>query len=245
MSRSKAEAPMPLVELTDANLLARARLGDGAAFELIVRRHNRALFRAARGVLDDESRAQEAVQEAYFSAFKHMDSYQERASLKTWLTRIVVNQAISIQRRQHSEVSLDEKVIFLAYSQSAGGQTMAPMDGHCSYGGSSPPEMAASQQEMKHLLEAAIRRLPETYRSVFMLRAVEGMSVIDSAFCLGLSENVVKKRLSRARVMLRKDLEQQAKSQASDTFEFAGKHCDAVTAHVMAELTRWGMIKPV
>ncbi|WP_417614935.1 RNA polymerase sigma factor [Oceanisphaera sp.] len=238
MTDSRSEAVIPLFDLTDAGLLERARQGDGAAFELIVRRHNRALFRAARGVLDDEHRAQEAVQEAYLSAFKHMESYQGRASLKTWLTRIVVNQAISFKRRQHPEVSLDEKVTFLHGAQSEASQTVTPMaDKHT-------PEMAVSQQEMKHLLEAAIQRLPEMYRSVFMLRAVEGMSVTDSAYCLDLNEAVVKTRLLRAREMLRRDLMRQIEHQASDTFEFAGKRCDAVTAHVMTELIRWGLVKP-
>lgn len=239
MTHSKAAVAIPLAELTDVSLLDRARLGDGAAFELIVRRHNRALFRAARGILDDEHWAQEAVQEAYLSAFRHMESYQGRASLKTWLTRIVINQAISCKRRRRPEVSLDEKITFLHRTQCEGSQAGSPMaDKHS-------PEMAACQQEMKHLLEAAIRRLPEAYRSVFMLRAVEGMSVVDSAFCLELTEAVIKKRLSRAREMLRKDLVQQVESQASDTFEFAGKRCAAVTSHVMTELVRWGMIKSV
>lgn len=238
MTRSKAELQTPLINLTDINLLERARLGDEAAFELIVRRHNRALFRAARGVLDDEGRAQEAVQEAYLNAFKNMDSYRGCASLKTWLTRIVVNQAISIKRHQHPEVSLDNNVTFLHRPQAEGSQTMTNMaEQHT-------PEVAASQQEIKRLLEAAIRHLPETYRSVFMLRMVEGMSVIESAFCLDLSEDVVKKRLSRARDMLRNDLVQRVENKVSDTFEFAGKRCDAVTAHVMTELTRRGMIRP-
>ncbi|MGB5856122.1 MAG: RNA polymerase sigma factor [Oceanisphaera sp.] len=238
MTRSKAAASTPLVELTDSRLLARARLGEGAAFELIVRRYNRALFRAARGVLNDEGWAQEAVQEAYLSAFKNMDSYRGCASLKTWLTRIVVNQAISIKRRQRPEVSLDDNVTFLHCRQLDENQNITNMA--CQY----TPEVVVSQQEIKHLLEAAIRRLPETYRSVFMLRAVEGMSVLDSAFCLELSEDVVKKRLSRARDMLRKDLMQRVENKASDTFEFAGKRCDAVTAHVITELTRRGMIRP-
>lgn len=238
MTRSKAAASTPLVELTDSRLLARARLGEGAAFELIVRRYNRALFRAARGVLNDEGWAQEAVQEAYLSAFKNMDSYRGCASLKTWLTRIVVNQAISIKRRQRPEVSLDDNVTFLHCRQLDENQNITNMA--CQH----TPEVVVSQQEIKHLLEAAIRRLPETYRSVFMLRAVEGMSVLDSAFCLELSEDVVKKRLSRARDMLRKDLMQRVENKASDTFEFAGKRCDAVTAHVITELTRRGMIRP-
>lgn len=239
MTNSKAQAAIPLTELTDINLLARARLGDGAVFELIVRRHNRALFRAARGVLDDDDKAQEAVQEAYLSAFKNMDGFRGCASLKTWLTRIVVNQAISIKRRQRPEVSLDDKVTILHRRQLDGEQNMTDFaDQHT-------PEGAVSQQEIKHLLEAAIRRLPEMYRSIFMLRAVEGMSVLDCAFCLQLSEDVVKKRLSRARDMLRQDLVQRVENQASDTFEFAGKRCDAVTAQVMTELSRCGMIKPV
>lgn len=227
-----------LIDMSEEALVKRARQGDGAAFELIVRRHNQALFRAARGVLDDEGRAQEAVQEAYLNAFTHLDSYRGRASLKTWLTRIAVNQALSIKRRQRPVVSLDEKVAFLHSKQSEEG-------GMASYiADKDTPEMAVNRQEMKHLLETAIRRLPEIYRSVFMLRAVEGMSVADSAFCLDINEALVKKRLSRARKLLRLDLSQLLEVQASEVFEFGGKHCDAVTSHVMSELVRREMIKP-
>ncbi|MBO1518615.1 RNA polymerase sigma factor [Oceanisphaera pacifica] len=238
MSYPKNKVPVPLIKLTDVCLLERAQRGEGAAFELIVRRHNRSLFRAARGVLRDEGWAQEAVQEAYLSAFKNMDSYQGRASLKTWLTRIVINQAISIKRRQRPEVSLDENVIQLNSPQSEQSQAVSNMsDSHT-------PEAAVNQQEAKTFLEAAIRRLPENYRSVFMLRVVEEMSVVDSAYCLGITEAAVKKRLSRARAMLRTDLIQQAESQVTDTFEFAGKRCDAVTAHVMTELVCLGIVRP-
>jgi len=237
MNHSNVEAKISRADLTDVSLLEHARLGDGAAFELIVRRHNSSLFRAARGVLNNEHLAQEAVQDAYLSAFIHLDSYQSRASLKTWLTRIVINQAISSKRRQRPDVSLDEKVIFLHGLQPEEKQAVSSAVDHIT------PEIAASQQEIKSLLDAAIERLPDMYRSVFMLRAVEGMSVIESAFCLQVTESAVKKRLSRAREMLRNDLLQQFDKHTFTAFEFAGKRCDAVTLHVMTELHCRGMIK--
>lgn len=227
-----------LANLDDVSLTERARQGDGAAFELIVRRHNQALFRAARGILDDDLCAQEAMQEAYLNAFLYMNSYEGRASLKTWLTRIVVNQAISIKRRQRPTISLEDNIAFL-YGNRPEEFAMASdiTEGKT-------PEAIANQQEAKHLLETAIQRLPEIYRSVFMLREVEGLSVADSAFSLGISETLVKKRLSRARDMLRQDLALRMEAQACEAFEFAGKLCDAVTYHVMAELTRRGITKP-
>ncbi|WP_417878820.1 RNA polymerase sigma factor [Vibrio sp.] len=235
MTNSSIQSSPILADLKDINLIKRAHSGDAAAFELIVRNHNRGLFRAARGVLNDEEQAQEAVQEAYIKAFKNLSSYEGRASLKTWLTRIVVNQAISIKRKQHSDVLFDDNVIAF-HSESEHKKTVTTMSEKLT------PEAIASQQEMKCLLEAAIRRLPEGYRSVFMLRAVEGISVSDSAYCLDLTEDVIKKRLSRAKDMLRNDLVQQLENQAADTFEFAGKRCEAVTLFVMTELTRLGMV---
>lgn len=104
------------------------------------------------------------------------------------------------------------------------------------------PDSVAYQQEMKHLLESAIQRLPDIYRSVFILRAVEGMSVIDTAFCLKTNESVIKKRLSRAREMLRKDLMKIVNCQETNVFEFAGKRCDAITSFVMSKLVRQQLI---
>jgi len=237
MSDSVATPDELLADLSDSRLVVRARQGDGAAFELIVRRYNQALFRAARGVLNDEGLAQEVVQEAYLKAFTNLDSFQKRATLKTWLTRIVVNQAISIKRRQHPAASLDGKIAFLHSNSPEGGGMVSHIASN------STPETEAGRQEVKYLLEAAIRRLPEIYRCVFMFREVEGMSVADTAFCLGINKVLVKKRLSRAREMLREELIRRMESEVSGIFEFAGKRCDAVTVNVMAELTRRGMVK--
>lgn len=123
MAISGADPDESRADLPDADLVKRARQGDGATFELIVRRHNQALFRAARGVINDEGLAQEVIQEAYLRAFTHLDTFQGRASLKTWLTRIVVNQAISLKRRQRPAVPSDEKVTHLHSNQLAGDDT--------------------------------------------------------------------------------------------------------------------------
>jgi len=238
MAYSAAEPYGRLANLDDFGLVEKARQGDNTAFELIVRRHNQALFRAARGILDNDSCAQEAMQEAYLNAVSHLNSYEGRASLKTWLTRIVINQAINIKRRQRPTISLEDNIAFLHGKQP---------EEHAMASGMTEdktPEAVANQQELKHLLEIAIRRLPDIYRGVFILRVVEGMSVADSAFGLNISEALVKKRLSRARGLLRRDLRQLLEAQVSETFEFAGKHCDAVTSHVMTELARRKMIKP-
>lgn len=237
MIYSAADADELKSDLSDAALVEYASQGDGAAFELIVRRYNQTLFRAARSILNDEDLAQEVTQEAYLHAFTRLDTYEGRASLKTWLTRIVVNQAISFKRRQRSVVSLNEKVARLHNNQPGGGEMESYIIDHAT------PESEASQQEMKRLLEAAIQRLPEIYRCVFMLRDVEGLSVADSAYCLDISEALVKKRLSRAREMLRQYLIRIMEIQVSEIFEFAGKRCDAITAHVMTELASRGMIK--
>ena len=226
-----------LASLSDIDLVARARTGDGAAFELIVRRHNQALFRAALGVVGDESLAQEVIQEAYLKAFTRLDSFEERASLKTWLTRIVVNQAIDFQRHIHAKAPLQSKVSDIFGDSYDGSGMASQIIDHYS------PEAEVGRQDMKILLEDATKRLAEIYRSVFVLRDIEGLSVAESAYCLGISEDLVKKRLSRAREMLRKDILQKVQAETSDIFEFAGKRCDVVTANVMAELMAKGMIK--
>lgn len=222
--------------IPDDVLVERAKRGDGLAFELIVRRYNRALFRAARGVLNDEDLAQDVVQEAYLNAFKKLDTYKGQASFKTWLTRIAVNQAITVKRRQHNVISLFSEINPLA-SKNFEEDNVTPQ-----ISDENSPETEASHQQLKYILETAIKRLPEIYRSVFILRDVDGLSIADSSYCLNINEALVKKRLSRAREMLRKDLTREMEVYLSDIFEFAGARCDVITMSVMAELTHLRII---
>lgn len=220
----------------DSELVSRAGAGDASAFEAIMRRHNRLLFRTARGIVDDDAEAQDVVQEAYLQAFTALQSFRGDASLGTWLVRIAINVALSAQRKKGRQVQLDERAELanepspeneMAFSTSA----------------SESPDALADRSEVRELLQDAIAGLPVIYRSVFILRAVEEVSVEETAFCLGVSADTVKTRFLRARVMLRDVLGVQMQSYAQSTFMFAGARCDAVVGNVLSKLHAKGLIQ--
>ena len=221
---------------TDAELVARAGLGDALAFETIMRRHNRLLFRSARGVVGDDAEAQDVVQETYLRAFSTLTSFRGASALGTWLARIAINVALDVQRRSGHAVQLDDTQDL--DNEPAMEHMMAfnaPAD--------DAPDTQAERSQMRALLQRAIDSLPVIYRSVFILRAVEEMSVDETASCLQVSEAVVKTRYLRARSMLRDALGTQVEAHTQDVYAFAGARCDAVVAHVLAELQRQGRIR--
>lgn len=222
---------------SDLDLTLRARGGDAAAFELIMRRHNRLLFRAARGIVADDAEAQDVVQDAYLRAFTSLDSYRGDAALGTWLARIAINGALNVQRRKGRTVPIDETPEM--NDEPAAEHAMSFVDTR-----NESPDAAAERGQLRALLQAAIERLPPIYRSVFILRAVEEKSVEETAFCLGVSADVVKTRYLRARALLRDALGAQLEAHAHDVFAFAGGRCDAVVNHVIAALHAQGLIRP-
>lgn len=231
----------PLIEktaaLTDADLVARAKQGEALAFEVIVRRNNQRLFRAARGMVADDATAQDMVQEAYLNAFTHLDDFRSDAALRTWLTRIVINQCASHLRRQRPVVALDDSGTLLSIAPTEEDD----MSSHLT--AKRTPEDDVDRQQITEILQHAISHLPEAYRSVFMLREVEGMSVAECAWSLNVSEDVIKTRLLRARAMLKQRLASKLQAHVHDTFEFAGRRCDQVTQHVLDELLARGLIR--
>ncbi len=222
---------------SDLELALSASAGNASAFETIVRRYNRLLFRTARGVVPDDAEAQDVVQETYLRAFTNLRSYRGDSALGTWLARIAVNAAVSSQRKKGRLVQLHE--------------SGNPADSADSMEQSMPmytpdeqnPDAMAERKEVSALLQASIEDLPVIYRSVFILRAVQELTVAETAFCLSVSEEVVKTRFLRARAMLRDMLAVRVESCAQDTFSFAGARCDAVLFHVMSELSRRGLIR--
>ena len=221
---------------SDVQLALSAAAGNATAFETIVRRHNRLLFRTARGIVADDAEAQDVVQETYLRAFTNLHAFRGDSALGTWLARIAINVALTTQRKKGRLVQLDVR----------GGEDDAPeledaMPAQTT--DSDAPDATAHRHEIRELLQAAIGELPPIYRSVFMLRAVEELSVQETAFCLGVSEDVVKTRFLRARAMLRERLALRVEASASETFAFAGERCDAVLAHVMTELVRRGLVR--
>jgi RNA polymerase sigma factor (sigma-70 family) len=220
----------------DNQLVARACDGDASAFETIMRRHNRLLFRTARGIASDDAEAQDVVQQTYLHAFSHLASYRGDSALSTWLARIAINAALDSQRKRGRTVELD------AMTDADGETSPEPMMSLRTDENDSP-DGAAERAQVRELLQAAIESLPPIYRSVFMLRAVQEMSVDETAFCLRVSDSVVKTRYLRARAMLRDALGTHIESHAPQSFAFAGARCDAVVAHVLAELDRRGQIR--
>lgn len=221
---------------TDVELALSAAGGSAMAFETIVRRNNRLLFRTARSVVGDDAEAQDVVQETYLRAFTNLHSYRGESSLGTWLARIAINVAVSAQRKKGRLVQLQES------SEAADPARLEP-DMPLYTSDAQAPDAMAERSEARALLQTSIEDLPVIYRSVFMLRAVEDLSVEEAAFCLGVSEDVVKTRFLRARAMLRESLAAKVEACAHETFAFAGARCDAVLANVMAQLLQRGLVR--
>lgn len=210
----------------DCSLAQQVAAGDRAAFEHLMRRYNRRLYRLARATLRDDAEAEDALQEAYLTAYRSIGQFRGDAALATWLSRLVLNECLGRLRRSarrqnvipmvgaHHEIDIDAMVKHDAET----------------------PDQAAVRTEMRQLLERKIDELPETFRMVFVLRSVEEMSVEEAAQCLGIPEATVRSRHFRAKSLLREALAQEIDLAERDVFEFGGAHCDRIVAAVMTRV---------
>ena len=198
------------------------RAGDAALYELLMRRHNQRLYRAIRAVLRGDREVEDVMQQAYLNAYLHLDQFRGAARFSTWLTRIAVNQAIRRSRtdaRRHEVITpsdRDELVI-----------DHAPAPGL-------DPEHTMYGQELKEVIEGLLESLPESYRLVFVLREVEGLSTADAAECLAINEDTVKTRLHRAKGLLQAQLDKRLGPATSSVYAFHLSRCDRVVSAVMA-----------
>jgi RNA polymerase sigma-70 factor, ECF subfamily len=213
----------------DLQLVARAAHGDTEAFTTIMRRHNRMLYRAARSILKSDAEAEDAVQDAYVRAYRAMREFRGDASLSTWLTRIAVNEALGRLRKRRREgnvVAFDEAL-------SSEGDLPAASAPDRNVEG---PDAAASREQTRALLERHIDALPVVFRTVFVLRALEEMSVDEAAACLDIPAATVRTRYFRARALLRESLERELDLVSIDAFGFAGQRCNRIVAAVLGQL---------
>lgn len=183
-----------------------------------MRRHNQRVFRAARAIVRDEREAEDVMQEAYVNAYAHLAQFDGRARFSTWLTKIAVHEALARVRRLRRYQPLDETPL----------ETFMPT--------TLDPERQAFGQELGKLIESAVDNLGDGYREVFMLRQVEGLSTAETAEVLGLSEDVVKTRFSRARHALQRDLLDRTGAAASTAFTFGQARCDRVVEAVLRRI---------
>ena len=214
---AESGAPSP-----DAVLVCSILAGDVHAFEHMMRQHNRRLFRVACSILRDDTEAEDAVQEGYILAYRAMAGFRGDARLSTWLTRIIVNQAL--ERRRRGRVRAETVSEIEALPEDAGDEL------------AETPEVLAMRSELRRLIETSIDGLPEAHRTVFILRAVEGLSVEETAVSLGISQANTKTRFLRARAQLRQVLGQRLGPLLEDVFSFDGSRCDRIVARVCARL---------
>jgi RNA polymerase sigma-70 factor (ECF subfamily) len=206
----------------DDALIKRICAGDTACFEVLMRRHNERIYRTVRAVLGDDADVEDVMQQAYVSAYQHLDRFEGRARFSTWMTRIAINEAYARLRKRHrTDPAPWEDDHAMADEPEAAGPT---------------PEQIAARQEMQALLERAVDTLSVPNRTVFVLRSVEGLSTAETAECLKISEEAVKTRLHRANEALRLWLEAQVGDAVQDAFRFYRPRCDAVVSSVMARL---------
>jgi RNA polymerase sigma-70 factor (ECF subfamily) len=224
-----ADRPPPLAAPSNAELATRARRGDELAFELILRRHNRRLFRLARSLVGRDHEAEDVLQEAYLRAYIRLGDLACADALGGWLARIVANEALGRRRAAARVVSLEEYRARAATDQEDDADRGPAAD-------QPDPERLAASGELRRLLEAAVEALPQEFRTVFVLREVEGLSTAETAASLAIRPETVKTRLHRARRQLREMLGEQLLTASPSLFDFQGARCDRIVGRVLARL---------
>lgn len=208
----------------DDEIIERVRSGDAAAYEILMRRYNQRVYRAVRAILGDDADVEDAMQEAYIAAYRHLDDFAGRARFSTWLIRIAVNQALDRLRRAGRSLPFDP----------VAGEALERAAGVAALG--DDPEQRAGDRELGRLLERAIEALPAAFRAAYVLRELEGMETAEAAQSLGIEEATLKTRVHRARQRLREALGRDLGTAVEDVFRFGGERCDRVVAAVIGRI---------
>jgi RNA polymerase sigma-70 factor (ECF subfamily) len=201
-------------------------LPSPADFERLMRRCNQRLFRVARAILKDDADAEDALQDAYVQAYRKLDGFRGEAEISTWLTRIVINQALMRVRSR----TRDRNVVSIT-PRDEGSRELDVADANAEL-----PSDTALRNEVRKVLERRIDELPGAFRTVFVMREVEEMTARETADALGIPEATVRTRLFRARALLREALDRDMDSARGGVFGFDGARCDRIVAAVLARL---------
>jgi RNA polymerase sigma-70 factor, ECF subfamily len=223
--RSTIFSSTPLAAFSEAELIQRAKAREETAIRAILQANNRRLFRIARGILRNDSEAEDVVQETYIRALTHLDGFRGESSLSTWLSRIAMNEAMGRMRGKRPSLELD------SLSQDRREAEIIPFPA-----ASSDPEKSMAQRQIQEVVEHAIDQLPEPFRLVFITRVMEEMTVEETAELLSLKPETVKTRLHRARALLRQNVEKEIGPVILEAFPFAGRGCERLTEAVLRRL---------
>jgi RNA polymerase sigma-70 factor (ECF subfamily) len=216
---------------SDLALAQRALAREADACLLLIRTYNQRLYRLARSILRNDAEAEEAVQEAYLRAFAHLDTFRGDSTLATWLSRIAINEALG-RLRKRRRIGAAE----VPESDRHGQGTEARIIPFPLGSSEADPERTMAQRQILNLVERATDDLPEVFRTVFVARVIEGLSVEETADLLGIKPETVKTRLFRARRLVRERIEREVGPVLMDAFPFAGRRCDRLTRSVMLRL---------
>ncbi|HET9355832.1 MAG TPA: RNA polymerase sigma factor [Sphingomicrobium sp.] len=223
-----AQPQIDYAKIDDLGLARLCGKRDREALRQVITANNQRLFRAAWSILRDRIEAEEAVQTGYLNAFAAIDTFEGRSSLSTWLTRIIVNAALArlrIKRRRHELLEEEGISVFDIYRHRLAQGSVEPQ-----------PDEALAREQLRLLIERAVARLPDGFRSVFVLRDIEGLSIEETAEALDLAPATVKTRLHRARAKLQHALAPEVEGALTGSFPFAGADCAALTERVLARL---------
>jgi RNA polymerase sigma factor (sigma-70 family) len=226
-------SPAARTGVDDSELVRRVSTGDSSAFEGVMRKYNGRLFRIARSIVKDDSDAEDVLQDAYFDAYRHMSDFRGSAQLGTWLGRIVINHSLMRVRKDKRRSSI---VPFESATRNDSDEPEHEMPDQKA----ESPSTHVLRGEIRRILEQRIDELPAAFRTVFVMREVEGMSVEEAAECLSLPAATIRTRLFRARALLREALARDVDLATGGVFGFAGARCDRIVAAVMARLNALG-----
>lgn len=198
--------------LEDRDVVARVVAGDRAAFEILVRRHNQRMFRAARAITRSDADAEDVLQQAWLDVFRNLAQYRGDAAFATWATRIAVHRAVAVTRKRPQIAEVVDAASDVA------------------------PDTELSRARVGALLESCLAAIPQGNREVMVLRDVLELDTAETAACLGLTEEAVRVRLHRARAAIAAALTEQLADHAREIYSFAGARCDRITARVMCNV---------
>lgn len=218
-------------DVQDEAIVDRIRAGEAALYEILMRRHNQRLYRVAVSILRNDAEAEDVMQEAYVRAYTHLDQFAGEAKFSTWLTKIAAHEALARLRGrgriEDLDLILETNIHIMANVQKA----------------TRDPEKQTYDEELRVVMDRAINSLPDTYRSVFVLRAVEGLNVAETAACLDLSLEAVKTRFHRGRSLLRQELERRAGITVAQAFPFHLSRCDRIVGAVFQRINADGQAR--